>query len=112
MQLHELRVICKVYQKSKQVTMKRIDINIKYRAVAIFCAIQCGKNDGTAHLSWDILREKFGINWQTYTHELHVKGMLYSTNGFEYLRPAWQVMTPSERMEEIKRIYPYPYQLK
>ena len=38
------------------------------------------------------------------------KGMLFSTNGFEYLRPAWVAMTPAERMAEVKKMYPYPYQ--
>lgn len=92
--------------------MRRIDPNIKYRSVAIFCAIHGGKDEGKAHIPWSALEEKFGINWQSYTNELHAKGMLFSTNGFEYLRPAWVAMTPAERMAEVKKMYPYTYQNK
>lgn len=87
-----------------------MDINHKYRAVAIFCAVHGGKNDGKAYIPWTTLREKFGINWESYTNELRSKGMLFATNDSVYLRPAWAAMTQQERMEEIKRMYPYPYQ--
>jgi hypothetical protein len=90
--------------------MKRIDINRKYRSVAVFCAIHGGKNDGRAHIPWTLLREKFGISWETYTNELRSKGMLFAGNDYVYLRPAWAAMTQAERMEQIKRMYPYPYQ--
>ena len=90
--------------------MKQVDINATYRAVAIFCAVHGGKNEGKAHVTWDALRERFGISWQTYTNELHAKGMLYGGNGYEYLRPHWADMTPAERMERIKQMYPYPWQ--
>ena len=89
--------------------MKHIDINQKYRAVAIYCALHGGKNDGKAHITWDELRERFGISWNSYTNELHAKGMLFGGSGYEYLRPEWEAMTPAERMERIKQIYPYPY---
>ena len=89
--------------------MKKIDINRKYRQVAIFCAVQGGKNDGQALIPWSVLEDKFGISWQSYTNELHANGMLYSSNGYEYLRPDWAAMTLTERMEQIKKWYPYPY---
>ena len=89
--------------------MKKIDINRKYRQVAIFCAVEGGKNDGRALIPWSVLEDKFGISWQSYTNELHANGMLYSSNGYEYLRPDWAAMTPTERMEQIKKWYPYPY---
>ncbi len=92
--------------------MRSIDINSKYRSVAIFCSVHGGKKDGKAHILWSDLEKRFGINWYTYIHELHVKGMLFGCNGYEYLRPQWAVMTPSERMENIKKMYPYPYEQK
>ncbi len=90
--------------------MKKIDINRTYRAVAIFCAVRCGKNEGKARVTWDELKEKFGINWESYTHELRVNGMLFGGVGYLYLRPEWEAMTPAERMERIKEMYPYPRQ--
>ncbi len=36
--------------------------------------------------------------------------MLYGGSGFVYLRPEWAAMTPAERMERIKQMYPYPYE--
>lgn len=89
--------------------MKKIDINAKYRSVAIFCAVHGGKNNGKAHILWSDLQKRFGHSWNTYTHELHVNGMLFGGSGYEYLRPQWVVMTHAERMEQIKQMYPYPY---
>ena len=90
--------------------MRRIDVNIRYRAAAIFCAVHGVKDGCRVLIPWEVLREKFGINWQSLTNELHVKGMLHSSNGYEYLRPSWIEMTPAERMAEVKKMYPYPYQ--
>lgn len=90
--------------------MKRVDINRTYRAVAIFCAVHGGKNEGRAHVSWDMLKQRFGVSWESYTNELRANGMLYGGSGFVYLRPEWAVMTLAERMERIKQMYPYPYE--
>lgn len=90
--------------------MKRIDINSKYRAVAIYCAVHGGKNDGRAHVTWDELRQRFGVSWESYTNELRANGMLSAGAGFVYLRPVWATMTQAERMEHIKQWYPYPWQ--
>lgn len=90
--------------------VKRVDINHLYRAVAIFCAVHGGKNNGKAHVPNALLREKFGVSWESYTNELRAKGMLFADTEGVYLRPAWAAMTQAERMEEIKNMYPYPWQ--
>lgn len=90
--------------------MRRIDINARYRSVAIFCAIHGGKNEGRNLIPWDVLKEKYGEAWETYTHELMVNGMLHGANDYMYLTPEWASLTPTERMERIKQMYPYPYQ--
>ncbi len=46
---------------------------------------------------------------ESYTNELKVKGMLFGAVGYYYLRPAWAVMTPTEQMEEISKMYPRNY---
>ena len=89
--------------------MRQVDINGKYRQCAIFCAVHGRKNDGKGHITWEALKEHFGVNWESYANELKVKGMLFGAVGYYYLRPAWALMTPTEQMEEIKKIYPYPY---
>ena len=90
--------------------MRKIDINARYRSCAIFCATRGRKNDSKAHITNDELKERFGINWESLTNELRVKGMLFAGVGYVYLRPAWAVMTAAEQMEEIKKMYPYPYE--
>lgn len=92
--------------------MKNVDINIKYRAVAIYCAVHCCKNSGCNRVSWDELEQKFGISWESYTNELRVKGMLEAGIGWVRLRKEWVCMTLKERMERIKEWYPYPWQNK
>lgn len=89
--------------------MKKVDINRRYRACAMYCVTVGRKNDGRAHITWEALKERFGLNWESYANELKVKGILFGAPGYYYLRPAWAVMTPAEQMEEIKKIYPYPY---
>lgn len=92
--------------------MKRVDINQKYRAVAIFCAVHGGKNDGREHISFDALEQRFGVSWESYTNELRANSMLFGGVGYVYLRPEWAAMTLAERMERIKQWYPYPYEQK
>ena len=89
--------------------MTRTDINARYRSVAIFCSTHGGKNDGRNPIPWAALREKYGEQWETYAHELTVKGMLHGAADYMYLTPEWAAMTPPERMERIKQLYPYPY---
>ena len=88
--------------------MKRVDINGKYRMVAIFCALHGGKGDGLTHIPWDTLERRFGVSWETYTNELRANGMLHAGTGYVYLRPEWKAMTQAERMERILQMYPYP----
>lgn len=86
--------------------MKKIDINFMYRQCAIFCAVHGRKNEGKGHITWDSLKERFGVSWESYANELKVKGMLFGATGYYYLRPEWAVMTPAEQMEEISKMYP------
>ena len=89
--------------------MKRVDMNIRYRSCAIFCAVNGRKNNGTAKVSWDSLEKRFGIGWESLVNELKVKGMLFGGSGYVYLRPDWQAMTAAEQMEEIMKMYPHKY---
>lgn len=89
--------------------MKKIDINRRYRSMAIYCATWGRKKDGKALISWQQLKDQFGECWETYAHELIVKGMLHSGGGYVYLSNAWAVMTASEQMEQIRKMYPRTY---
>ncbi|MBR4592186.1 MAG: hypothetical protein IKO35_03165 [Elusimicrobiaceae bacterium] len=89
--------------------MRRVDINRRYRSCAIYCVTIGRKNDGRGHITWKALEERFGIGWESLTNELKVKGILHGTVGYMYLTPQWAAMTAAEQMEEIKKIYPYPY---
>lgn len=87
--------------------MKRSDVNIRYRTCAIYCVVRGRQNNGKGHITWDELRDKFGVGWESLTNELKVKGILYGSTGFMYLTPTWANMTNAEQMEEIIKIYPY-----
>ena len=88
--------------------MKKVDINRRYRTCAIYCASMGRKNDGKGHITWDDLEKKFGINWESLTNELKVKGILHGAVGYLYLTKSWAAMSASEQMDEILKIYPYP----
>lgn len=90
--------------------MRKIDVNRNYRNCAIYCATRGRMNNGKGHITWEELEKQFGINWETRTNELRVKGMLFGSNGYMYLQPAWAAMTAREQIEEIKKMYPYPYE--
>lgn len=89
--------------------MRKIDINHKYRTAAIFCAVKGRGNNGKARISWEALKERLGVQWESYTHELTVKGMLHGGSGYVYLTKAWAAMTAAEQMEEIMKMYPKEY---
>ena len=89
--------------------MRKVDINRRYRSCAIYCVAIGRKNDGRGHITWKALEERFGIGWESLTNELKVNGILHGTVGYMYLTPRWAAMTAAEQMEEIKKIYPYPY---
>ncbi|MCR5820733.1 MAG: hypothetical protein K6F94_07320 [Bacteroidaceae bacterium] len=88
---------------------RAIDINRKYRNTAIYCAHHCGKDDGKARVMKSELKEHFGICYESFIHELSVKGMLFRSNDYVYLRPEWQEMAPRERMDKVLEWYPYPW---
>lgn len=89
--------------------MGRTDINFRYRQCAIHCLVHGCKNDGRKLISWDELRERFGIAWESYAHELMVKGMLHFSSGYVYLSREWVAMTRAEGMEAIRKMYPKRY---
>ncbi len=86
--------------------MRKIDINRRYRNMAIYCATWGRKNEGKALITWNQLRSHFGESWETYVHELNVKGMLHYGSGYVYLTPAWAAMTAVEQMKAIQEMYP------
>lgn len=88
-----------------------MDINKRYRSCAIYCVVQCLNDLGRGHVLWSDLEKKFGLNWESLTNELRVKGILCGSSGFMYLSPLWRSMSRSECMSAILKIYPYPYHL-
>lgn len=89
--------------------MRKVDINRRYRQCAIFCVTRGRKKDGYGHITWDELEKAFGIGWESLTNELKVNGMLHGGVGYMYLTSTWQAMSASEQMEQILKLYPYPY---
>lgn len=89
--------------------MRKTDINMRYRSCAIFCFVRGSKSEGSKLISWDDLRERFGIAWESYAHELVVKGMLHFSSGYVYLSKVWSAMTRAEGMEAIMKMYPKRY---
>ena len=86
--------------------MKSVDQNFRYRQCAIHCVAHGRKNDGHGQITWESLHKRFGEAWETYAHELMVKGVIHGAVGFFYLTASWQAMTPQQQMEEINKLYP------
>lgn len=73
--------------------------------MAIYIVTKARRNEGN-QVTWEELRKYAGIAWNTYAHELMVKGVVHFSNGYVYLSKYWSQMTPAEQMENIERIYP------
>lgn len=86
--------------------MRKADVNRRYRMLAIYVVTKGRREEGKAHITWDDLRKYAGMSWNTYAHELMVKGIIHFSNGFVYLSEYWAGMSPAEQMENIERIYP------
>ena len=85
--------------------MKRIDHNQRYRDCAVFCVMQCHKSP-FRRVEWELLQQRYGDNWETYTHELMVKHILHGSVGYYYLDAAWEPLSNTEAIENIYKIYP------
>lgn len=87
--------------------MKKIDYNRAYRSMAIYTLVKGCKNDGRFVIPWNELQDKFGLQWETLSHELTVKGIINNTLGGVYISDEWRNKTRAEAMADVSKVYPY-----